>query len=130
MIGSDAILQPGNNNHPRASGTFARTLAVYVGERATVSLMEAIRKMTLLPAQALESRAPAMRRKGRLAVGADADIVILDPARVRDRATVEHPELKSEGISYVIVGGQVAMDPRGPRRDVRAGQAVRVRAGP
>jgi len=128
MIGSDAILQPGNNNHPRASGTFARTLAVYVGGRGTVSLMEAIRKMTLLPAQALESRAPAMRRKGRLSVGADADIVIFDPARVRDRATVEHPELMSEGISYVIVGGQVALDPRGPRRDVRAGQAVR--AGP
>jgi N-acyl-D-aspartate/D-glutamate deacylase len=69
-----------------------------------------------------------MRRKGRLSVGADADIVIFDPARVRDRATVEHPELMSEGISYVIVGGQVALDPRGPRRDVRAGQAVR--AGP
>jgi dihydroorotase len=124
MIGSDAILQPGNNNHPRASGTFARTLAVYVRERATVSLMEGIRKMTLLPAQALESRAPAMRRKGRLAVGADADLVIFDPSRVRDRATVEHPELMSEGISWVIVAGQVALDPRGPRRDVRAGRAV------
>ena len=127
MIGSDAILQPGNNNHPRASGTFARTLAVYVRERATLSLMDAIGRMTLLPAQALESRAPAMRRKGRLAAGADADIVIFDPARVRDRATVEHPELMSEGISYVIVAGQVALDPSGPRREVHAGQAVRAR---
>jgi N-acyl-D-aspartate/D-glutamate deacylase len=128
MIGSDAILNPGNNNHPRASGAFSRLLAVYVREKGTLSLMEAIRRMTLLPAQTLEERAPAMRRKGRLSVGADADIVIFDPARVRDRATVEHPELTSEGIAWVIVGGRIALDPRGPRRDVLAGRPVR--AGP
>ena len=125
MIGSDAILNPGNNNHPRGSGAFSRLLAVYVRERGTLGLMEAVRRMTLLPAQTLEARAPAMRRKGRLRVGADADIVIVDPARVRDRSTVEHPELASEGISWVIVGGQVALDPRGPRRSVLAGRAVR-----
>jgi len=125
MIGSDAILNPGNNNHPRASGAFSRTLAVYVRERGTLSLMEAIRRMTLLPAQTLEARAPAMRRKGRLEVGADADIVVFDPATVRDRATVEHPELASEGIAWVVVGGRVALDPRGPRYQVRAGRAIR-----
>jgi N-acyl-D-aspartate/D-glutamate deacylase len=125
MIGSDAILNPGNNNHPRASGAFSRLLAVYVRERGTLSLMDAIRRMTLLPAQTLEARAPAMRKKGRLSVGADADIVIFDPARVRDRSTVEHPELISEGVSWVVVGGQIALDPRGPRRAVLAGRPVR-----
>jgi dihydroorotase len=125
MIGSDAILNPGNNNHPRASGAFSRTLAVYVRQRATISLMDAIRKMTLLPARALEARSPAMRRKGRVQVGADADLVVFDPARVRDRATVEHPELASEGISWVVVAGQIALDAKGPRAQVRAGKAIR-----
>jgi len=125
MIGSDAILNPGNNNHPRASGAFARTLGVYVRERGTLSLMDAIRRMTLAPALALERRVPALRRKGRVAVGADADLVIFDPARVRDQATVEHPDRMSVGISWVIVAGRVALDPRGPRRDVRAGRAIR-----
>jgi dihydroorotase len=125
MIGSDAILNPGNNNHPRASGAFSRTLAVYVRERGTLGLMDAIRKMTLLPAQALEARAPALRRKGRLAVGADADLVVFDPARVSDRATVEHPELMSVGVAWVVVGGRVALDPKGPRYGVRAGKAIR-----
>jgi len=125
MIGSDAILNPGNNNHPRASGAFARTLAVYVRERGTLTLMDAIRRMTLLPAQTLETRAPAFRRKGRLAVGADADLVIFDPARVADQSTVEHPERTSAGISWVVVNGQVALDPHGPRRQVRAGTALR-----
>ncbi len=125
MIGSDAILNPGNNNHPRASGAFARTLRVYVRERGVLTLMDAIRRMTLLPAQLLEPRAPAFRRKGRIAVGADADLVIFDPARVADRATVEHPELTSTGISWVIVAGRVALDPRGPRRAVRAGRAIK-----
>jgi N-acyl-D-aspartate/D-glutamate deacylase len=125
MIGSDAILNPGNNNHPRAAGAFSRVLAVYVRERGTLSLMDALRKMTLLPAQTLEGRAPAMRKKGRLQVGADADIVIFDPGRIADRATVEHPDLMSEGISYVIVAGQVALDPSGLRRSVLGGHPIR-----
>jgi dihydroorotase len=87
--------------------------------------MEALRKMSLLPAQTLERRAPAMRKKGRLSVGADADIVIFDPVRVRDRATVDRPNQVSEGISWVIVGGRIAMDPRGPRRNVLAGRPIR-----
>ncbi len=125
MIGSDAILNPGNNNHPRASGAFSRLLAVYVREKHTLTLMEAIRRMTLLPARTLEARAPVMKKKGRLSAGADADIVIFDPERIRDRSTVEHPDLTSEGISWVIGGGEIALDPNGPRRSVLAGRPVR-----
>ncbi len=125
MIGSDAILEPGNNNHPRAAGTFTRTLALYVRDRQVLTLMEALAKMTIMPARRLQAQAPALRRKGRLQSGADADIVIFDPARVRDRATVERPNQFAEGIEYVLISGKVVKDPRGFRRDVRAGEAIR-----
>jgi N-acyl-D-aspartate/D-glutamate deacylase len=72
--------------------------------------MDGIRKMTLLPARRLETISPTMRRKGRLQPGADADIVLFDPARVIDRATFEKPTTPSEGIPYVIVGGHVIVD--------------------
>jgi N-acyl-D-aspartate/D-glutamate deacylase len=125
MIGSDAILEPGFNNHPRASGTFARTLGVYARERQALSLMEAVAKMTIQPARRLERSSEAMRRKGRLSVGADADITIFDYDAIIDRATVEHPEHQSAGIHYVIVNGVVVKDPAGLRQEVRAGRAVR-----
>jgi N-acyl-D-aspartate/D-glutamate deacylase len=127
MIGSDAILEPGNNNHPRAAGTFARTLRVYVRERQVLTLMEALRKMMIMPARRLEAQAPALRFKGRLQVGADADIVVFDPATVRDNATVERPNQFSTGFAYVFVSGKIVKDPRGLRRDVRAGEPVRAR---
>jgi len=127
MIGSDAILEPGFNNHPRASGTFSRTIAVYVREQQTISLMDALAKMTILPARRMESASQSMKRKGRLQVGADADVVVFDPARIRDRATVEHPEARSEGIRYVLVGGKVVLDGSGLHKNVRNGSAIRGR---
>jgi len=86
IIASDAYWQNGTG-HPRTTGTFARVLGRYVREGGahSLSLMDAIRKMTLMPAQRLESRVPAMRQKGRLRVGADADITIFDAGRVLDR---------------------------------------------
>jgi len=125
MIGSDAILEKGFNNHPRASGTFARTIGLYARERGVMSLQDAVAKMTILPARRLERRAEAMRRKGRLSVGADADITIFDYATIRDQATVEHPEYPSAGIRYVLVNGQIVKDPSGLRREVRPGRGVR-----
>jgi N-acyl-D-aspartate/D-glutamate deacylase len=124
MIGSDAILEAGNNNHPRASGTFTRVLAVYVRERHVLSLMDALAKMTILPARRLEAAAPALRLKGRLQVGADADLVIFDPDTVRDQATVEHPDRFSTGMDYVLVSGQVVKDPRGINRKATYGEPI------
>ncbi|MBZ5515315.1 MAG: amidohydrolase family protein [Acidobacteriia bacterium] len=124
MLGSDAILEPGNNNHPRASGAFTRTLRVYVRERRVLTLMEALAKMTILPARRLETAAPAMRRKGRLQVGADADLVIFDPETVGDRSTVEHPDRFAVGIDYVLVAGKVVKDSQGFHTAVRRGEAI------
>jgi N-acyl-D-aspartate/D-glutamate deacylase len=99
MIASDGILNEGKG-HPRAAGTFARVLGRYVREQHSLSLMEAVRKMTLMPADRLR-----LPNKGRLAVGADADVTVFDPARVTDRATFEKPAQYSEGIPYVVVNG-------------------------
>ncbi len=104
MIASDAYWQNGTG-HPRTTGTFSRVLGRYVRETHSLSLMEAIRKMTLMPAQRLESRVPAMRMKGRLRVGADADITIFDAAKVLDRSTYREPTLSPLGIQHVIVNG-------------------------
>ncbi|HEU5219978.1 MAG TPA: amidohydrolase family protein [Gemmatimonadales bacterium] len=125
MLGSDAILEPGFNNHPRASGTFARTLGRYARERQVIPLMDALAKMTIMPARRLERSTAAMRRKGRLSVGADADITILDYRTILDRATVEHPEFQSVGVEYVIVQGQIVKDPAGLHKGIRPGQAIR-----
>jgi N-acyl-D-aspartate/D-glutamate deacylase len=104
IIASDAYWQNGTG-HPRTTGTFSKVLGRYVREAHSLSLMEAIRKMTLMPAQRLEARVPAMRQKGRLRVGADADITIFDAARVMDRSTYREPSLSPVGIQHVIVNG-------------------------
>lgn len=119
-----AILEPGNNNHPRAAGTFTRTLGVYVRERRVLTLMEALEKITLLPARRLQAQAPALRRKGRLQLGADADVVVFDPEKVSDRATVEHPNRFAVGIDYVLVAGKVVKDPEGFHKEIRLGEAI------
>jgi len=80
-------------------------LGRYVRDSRSLSLMEALRKMTLMPAQRLEPRVPAMRQKGRLRVGADADITIFDAARVIDRSTYREPSLSPVGMQHVIVNG-------------------------
>jgi N-acyl-D-aspartate/D-glutamate deacylase len=105
MIASDGA--PG---HPRNAGTYARVLAHHVREQGRVTLMDALRKMSLMPAQRLEKATPAARRKGRLREGADADIVVFDAATVADRASYQAPMEASTGMRYVIVGGTVLID--------------------
>jgi dihydroorotase len=110
--------------HPRAAGTFSRVLGQYVRERGMLTLHDALRKMTLLPAQRLETVAPAMTRKGRVQVGADADLTLFDPARVRDVATFENPLQYSAGIVHVIVNGTIVVRDEQFVAGVRPGRAV------
>ena len=91
--------------HPRTAGTFSRVLGKYVREEKLIGLSAAIEKMTLLPARRLEEISPMMRFKGRLQVGADADITIFNPGTVADKATFEKGLEFSEGIEYVLVSG-------------------------
>jgi len=104
MIASDGRLADGKG-HPRSSGTFSRVLGLYVRERKMLSLPDAIRKMTLLPAQRLEASVPAMRNKGRIKIGADADIVVFNPDKIIDKATFENAAQYSEGFQSVLVNG-------------------------
>jgi N-acyl-D-aspartate/D-glutamate deacylase len=108
MIASDGGLRDGKG-HPRSAGTYGRILARYVREQGSLSLMDAIRKMSYLPARRLERSTPEARRKGRLQQGADADITVFDPKTVRDSATYEAPGEPTEGIN-VLVGGTLVVD--------------------
>ncbi len=105
-----SIASDGELGHPRDAGTYCKILARYVRELRTVTLMDAIRKMSLMPAQRLEKATVAARRKGRLQEGADADIVVFDPATVTDRATYEHPTEHSTGMRFVVVNGVLVID--------------------
>jgi len=104
MIASDGRLTNGKG-HPRGAGTFSRVLGVYVREQKALTLMDALRKMTLMPAERLEASVPAMRTKGRIKIGADADIVVFNPDKVIDKATFENAAQYSEGIEHVMVAG-------------------------
>ena len=125
MIASDTYWQKGTG-HPRTSGTFSKVLGRYVREMQSLSLMDAIRKMTLMPARRLEARVPMMKQKGRLRVGADADITIFHAAKVIDRATYREPSLSPVGIEHVIVNGVSVVENGQSVDNVSPGKAVRV----
>jgi len=109
MIASDGVPITGPKVHPRGQGTFSRVLGHYVREEKALDLMTALRKMTLMPAQRLEKRAPAFKDKGRIRVDADADITVFDPLRVIDKATYDEPLQYSEGIQFVLVNGTLVV---------------------
>jgi N-acyl-D-aspartate/D-glutamate deacylase len=119
MIASD-----GAEGHPRNAGTYSRVLAQYVREKGTLTLMDALRKMTLMPAEMLERSTPAGHHKGRLQEGADADIVVFNAATISDRATFEKPMEPSVGVRYLLVGGAVVVDDSKIVPDVFPGRAL------
>lgn len=103
-IGSDGMPYA-PKAHPRTAGTFSRVLGKYVREEKLISLMEGLRKMTIMPAQRLENIAPSMRLKGRIQVGCDADITIFNANTIIDKADFKGLQF-SEGIQHVLVNGE------------------------
>lgn len=125
IIASDGVPFVDGRAHPRGAGTFARVLGRYVREKRSLTLMEALGKMTILPALRMERVALQMRRKGRLAEGMDADITVFDPATVVDRATFAEPAQASAGIPHVIVNGTFVVRDGKLIEDARPGRAIR-----
>ncbi len=104
IIGSDGMPYS-KYAHPRSAGTFSRVLGVYVRQEKDLSLIDALKKMTIMPAKRMEPFSPMMALKGRIQPGADADITIFDPNTIIDKATFEGGLKFSEGIKYVLVNG-------------------------
>ncbi|MDB4890724.1 MAG: dihydroorotase [Gemmatimonadetes bacterium] len=123
-IASDGRIENGKG-HPRTAGTSARTLGYYVRESKQMSLMEAIRKLALMPAQRLESVAPQFKRKGRITVGADADVSVFDPNTVIDKSTYLLPATPAIGFKYVLVNGVPIVDDGVLKDAVHPGRALR-----
>ena len=104
MIATDSIIENGKG-HPRTAGTFSKVLGEYVREKKQITLIDALKKMTIMPAQRLEKRAPIFKKKGRLQVGTHADIVTFNPNTIIDTSSYTNPTSPPNGISNVIVGG-------------------------
>jgi hypothetical protein len=112
-------------SHPRSNGTFAKILRSYVRERGLMSMQEALRKMTLMPAQTLEGFVPQMKKKGRLQEGMDADIVVFDPETISDVGTYEKPNQPAVGVQTVLVNGGLVVHNGELILDAPHGQPIR-----
>lgn len=124
MVASDGLADS-SGAHPRGAGTFAKVVGRYVREDSLLTLMGALAKATLLPVRALEGRAPAMHRKGRIQPTMDADLVVFDPAALADQATYREPRLPSVGIRHVVVNGTPVIRSGQPVPGARPGAAIR-----
>lgn len=110
MVASDGEPYHDGKGHPRSAGTFAKIFSRYVRERGTLTLSEALAKVSYLPAKRLEPFAPDMKLRGRIQPGAIADVTIFDADRIEDRATYGDAAVPSVGIAYVLVSGQAVVD--------------------
>jgi hypothetical protein len=111
--------------HPRTAGTFSRALRMLAGDNRPLGLAETLRRCSLLPAQLLETCVPAMRRKGRVQAGCDADIVVFDPATISDQATYSHSTRPPTGIRHVLVNGTPVVRDAAIQTDTLPGQPIR-----
>ncbi|MDA9368066.1 amidohydrolase family protein [Flavobacteriaceae bacterium] len=120
MVSTDALpaLDLDIKTNPNIAGTFSRLLGHYVREQKVLTLSDAIKRITLLPAQWLEQASPVFKTKGRIQIGADADLVIFDPSVIATTARYGDPYQASVGINWVIVGGAVVIE-KGQRLEGR-----------
>ena len=124
MIGSDAILETSHNNHPRSTGAFCRTIGEFSRNRGLISLVEALQMVTVRPANLAAVGSNQMARKGRLQIGADADITVFDANTIIDRSTLEDPAQESLGVEYVYVNGTEVRNSDGNVAGVSPGVAI------
>lgn len=121
----DAIWPPHpSHSHPRGAGCYSRTLRWLVRENGVLSLMDALRKSSLLPAQILADAVPSMARKGRLQVGCDADIVVFDAEKIRDVADYDNGAQPSVGVRELLVGGRCVISGGELQENILPGRGV------
>ena len=125
IIATDGIPFVNGRAHPRGAASFSRVLGRYVREKGLLSLMDALGKMTILPARRLEGYVPAMKAKGRISIGADGDITVFDPATVIDQATFAEPLKPNVGMIHVLVGGIFVVRDGELVAKARPGRAIR-----
>ena len=121
IVASDGMIFNGKG-HPRGAGTYARVLGHYARDEKALTLMSALRKMTILPANRLQ-----LSLKGRIKIDADADITVFDPTRVIDKATFENPAQYSEGIPFVLVNGVLVVRDGKIVEGVKPGAGIKAR---
>jgi len=123
--GDEWPLPAGTFSHPRSNGSFAKILRSYVRERGLMSMQEALRKMSLMPAQTLEGFVPQMKKKGRLQVGMDADVVVFNPDTISDVGTYEEPNQPAAGVQTLLVNGVPVVAAGKLILDAAPGQPIR-----
>jgi N-acyl-D-aspartate/D-glutamate deacylase len=124
MVGSDGIPELRGKPHPRLFGTFPRVLGEYVRRRGVIGLAEAVRRMTVIPAETF-----GLEGRGHVGVGAHADMVLFDPDTIADLATYDDPKVEPAGVALVVVNGEIAMRD-GAQTEARAGRMLRYRRAP